>query len=663
MPRTSRPLQVLPIILREVEVTGIADITPNMRRLTVAGDQLAEADVDGMARPAFRSEGFDDHVKLVIPPPDGTDFDIGEQEEFRFKWNREALNRARDYTVRSVDPENNSFTFDVVRHDSGLASDWAFGAAIGQRISFAGPKTCAGLADGIDFNLLVADETALPAVGRWLEEAPAGTRGHIIVEVPTADDIQDIPTEADVEIDWLIRGSTAPGESTLLYEAVKNLDLPAGRTFAWCAGETLTIAPIRRYLRRDVGLPKEDVEVVGYWRKLPAERRAEVGSHTVTDQSPVADRSTIAEAAAPTSGASPAAGAPTSGTVTAIVSSPGSMAGTSSTDGTGSTDGAAASASPESSLDVLEQVHEMTEILPPIITRAAVTFGLNDLIAGGITTAEAIAAETGIDTDGIRVVLTAMCSLGLLEREGEGYRNTPTGAVLTSEGSADGLDLGDSALLDLFSIVDLIDVLRGGFAARTSRASATQALTWHDQRAADENLDAAHRSRTLDHLRYVLDIILDLEPIATASSVALTGDAGAEVAAALTRKAPESGRTIHTPAAAAALTGEQAWPKVEATLVLAGLTGRSRVEARGLLARVIENSDSLVVVEPFTDEAEVDDHQAEELVATFTTTGHASWTSREVRELLVELGIASVDVVDIGWGFGRFHRAVIAGRR
>ncbi len=28
MPRTSRPLQVLPIILREVEVTGIVDITP-----------------------------------------------------------------------------------------------------------------------------------------------------------------------------------------------------------------------------------------------------------------------------------------------------------------------------------------------------------------------------------------------------------------------------------------------------------------------------------------------------------------------------------------------------------------------------------------------------------------------------------------------------------
>ncbi len=629
-------MQVLPIILREVEVTGIVDITPNMRRLTVAGAQLEASEVDGVPRPAFRSEGFDDHVKLVVPPPDGSAVDIGEQGEFRFNWNREALALTRDYTVRSVDPEAGSFSFDVVRHDSGLASDWAFTVSVGDRLSFAGPKTCAGINLDVDFHLLIADETALPAVGRWLEEAPAGTRAHIIVEVPTAEDIQDIPTEADVEIDWLIRGATPPGESTLMYDTVRNVSLPDGRTFAWCAGEALTIAPIRRYLRRDLGLPKEDVEVVGYWRKTPAERRPAADQSSAVDRSTVTDSRTGAEAAAPTSGESPTVGIPT--------------------------DDPAASASTESSLDVLHQVHEMTEILPPIITRAAVTFGINDLIAGDITTAEAIAAESGIDTDGIRVLLTAMCSLGLLERDGDHYRNTPTGAVLTSEGSADGLDLEDPALLDLFSIVDLIDVLRGGFAARTSRASATQARTWHDQRAADENLDAAHRSRTLDHLQYVLDIILDLEPIATASSVALAGDAGAEVAAALTRRAPEAGRGIHMPAAAA-LTGEQAWPSVDATLLLAGLTGRSRVEARGLLARVIENSGSLVVVEPFTDEAEADDHQAEELVSAFAATGHASWTSDEVRDLLVELGAATVDVVDIGWGFGRFRRAVIADRR
>src|SRR5699024_457212 len=81
----------------------------------------------------------------------------------------------------------------------------------------------------------------------------------------------------------------------------------------------------------------------------------------------------------------------------------------------------------------------------------------------------------GIAADRAQAVLTAMCSLGLLTREEQDYRNTPTGAVLTGEGAADGLDLSSPALLDLFSLVELIDVLKGGFAARTSRASTAEA--------------------------------------------------------------------------------------------------------------------------------------------------------------------------------------------
>ena len=40
----------------------------------------------------------------------------------------------------------------------------------------------------------------------------------------------------------------------------------------------------------------------------------------------------------------------------------------------------------------------MTELLPAIITRTAVTLGINDLVAGGVSTAEAIAAELGLDS-------------------------------------------------------------------------------------------------------------------------------------------------------------------------------------------------------------------------------------------------------------------------
>ncbi|MBM6591767.1 siderophore-interacting protein [Brevibacterium sp. RIT 803] len=651
MPRTSRPMQVLPIVLREVEVTGIADITPNMRRLTVAGDQLSAGVVNGMPRPQFLSEGFDDHVKLVIPTPETESLDIGEQGDFRFNWNREALRFTRDYTVSSVDADSNSFTVDVVRHDSGLAAEWAFSASVGDSLKFAGPKSSAGISEGIDFHLLVADETALPAVRRWLETAPVGTSGHVIVEVPTAEDIQEISTAADVEIDWLIRSGTSPGGSTLMYEAVKNLVLPVGRTYAWCAGEALTIAPIRRHLRRELGLPKEDVEVIGYWRKVSAVTKTGSASGEI-------------------------AGDATSETVTSQTAA--SQAATSqaaASDGVTTAGGDEVADVSESSQSIVGNVHEMTEILPPIITRIAVTLGIGDLVAGGITTAEAIATAAGIDTEGARVVLTAMCALGLLERDGAAYRNTQAGAVLIGDGAGDGLNLDDPAIRDLFSIVNLLDVLRNGHGAKPAPASAGKALTlagealtlageaptWRAQRGVDAALDTAHRSHTLDHLRYVLDIILELEPIATAASVALAGDAGAEVSAALTRKAPESGRSVYIPGTAS-VGGDQPWPVVDCTLMLAGLTGRCRTEAQALLARILESSASIVIVEPLTDEAELDDHQAEELVATYAMTGNASWTSEELRECLSDLGVAAVEVVDIGWGFGRFRSAVIARR-
>src|SRR5699024_3933212 len=178
---------------------------------------------------------------------------------------------------------------------------------------------------------------------------------------------------------------------------------------------------------------------------------------------------------------------------------------------------------------------------------------INDLVAGGVPTAEAIAAELGIAADRAQAVLTAMCSLGLLTREEQDYRNTPTGAVLTGEGAADRIDLSSPALLDLFSLVDLIDVLPGRFAARTSRASP--------------------------------------------ASLALAGDVDVEAAAALTRRAPDSGRTIHTPAAQA-LAGGEDWPSVDCTLVIAGLTGRSRDAVGSLLDRMLAASRTLVIVEP-----------------------------------------------------------------
>src|ERR1700755_3490218 len=67
MPKTSRRITVHPLTLREVEVVRVRDLTPGMRRITVAGAQLGEfTSANGFAQPAFTSTGFDDDIRLAF---------------------------------------------------------------------------------------------------------------------------------------------------------------------------------------------------------------------------------------------------------------------------------------------------------------------------------------------------------------------------------------------------------------------------------------------------------------------------------------------------------------------------------------------------------------------------------------------------------------------
>ncbi len=83
----------------------------------------------------------------------------------------------------------------------------------------------------------------------------------------------------------------------------------------------------------------------------------------------------------------------------------------------------------------------MTEAAPDPIMRIALGFmaakhlfvaseiGVFEKLAGGPMTLDALAAATGIPRRTLRISADAMVSLGLLEREGEGYRNSAAAAA------------------------------------------------------------------------------------------------------------------------------------------------------------------------------------------------------------------------------------------
>ncbi|WP_416780293.1 SIP domain-containing protein [Microbacterium lacticum] len=68
--------------------------------------------------------------------------------------------------------------------------------------------------------------------------------------------IQQLETAGDVDITWLSRDGRPAGTTTLLQDALVAAPWVSDDVYAWVAGEALTLAPIRRWLRTEKALPR-----------------------------------------------------------------------------------------------------------------------------------------------------------------------------------------------------------------------------------------------------------------------------------------------------------------------------------------------------------------------------------------------------------------------
>jgi NADPH-dependent ferric siderophore reductase len=115
--------------------------------------------------------------------------------------------------------------------------------------------------------VLLADETGLPAVGRWLESWPAGAGGIVAVEIDDASERQDLPVPEGVELVWLERDGAPRGTTTLLGDFAATVRLPEGvHSYVWAAAEAISLKPVRRWARA-TGHGKGQADVSGYWRR------------------------------------------------------------------------------------------------------------------------------------------------------------------------------------------------------------------------------------------------------------------------------------------------------------------------------------------------------------------------------------------------------------
>lgn len=228
---------------RELRVAERIRLTPHMLRLVLRGD------LDG-----FQSLGFDDHVKLLFPDPQGGETPV-----------------MRDYTPRAFDVSKGQLTLDFALHDpAGPATQWALESKIGDTLPIGGPRGSQVWPDVFDHYLLIGDETALPAIGRRLETAPAGQAITVLAMVETAAERQTWVTRAAADIRWLYR---ADADDVL--SAIDALTLTAD-PHVWIAGEAQWARTVRAHLH-DKGLNPKGIKASGYWLK------GEPGAHQSLD--------------------------------------------------------------------------------------------------------------------------------------------------------------------------------------------------------------------------------------------------------------------------------------------------------------------------------------------------------------------------------------------
>jgi len=256
---TELPVQRVrhPLKARLLQVRQITSVTPRMVRITFHGPDLGD----------FISASFDDHMKLFFPADGQPVMPANTSEGPRFP---DGVHRppARDYTPRRIRAANGELDIDFVLHGDGPASSWAARVQVGDSLVVAGPRGSFVIPEGFDWQLLIGDETALPAIGRRLEEAPQGTKIHVIAQVADAAEQQAFQTEADVQIMWLHADDT---NKQPLVDAVRAFALPEGEGYIWGGGEAAQMRAITYYLLEEKGIDKSRVRVSNYWKQGAAQ--------------------------------------------------------------------------------------------------------------------------------------------------------------------------------------------------------------------------------------------------------------------------------------------------------------------------------------------------------------------------------------------------------
>ena len=317
---TQQTSQELSLILDEVEVVSVERPSPSFVRVELGGPALADFGVDGPV--------YDLRIKLVFPNEAGElpSF-LGADESWWDTWlelPESERGHMRTYTVRAVRGAGaeTRLVVDLVLHpaegEPGPGSAWAEQARVGDRVVAMAPRRGVEYR-GIEFApgtarelLLVADETAVPAVCSILDDLDDDAHGVALLELPMSADAAALADQValrNVDVVWLPRDGAPLGslleaevrarlglrggvavvadaevdpdlwETPAYSSSGEEIDLPVAIVghdldglYAWIAGESKVVTGLRRLLVNELGMDRRQVAFMGYWRRGVAMR-------------------------------------------------------------------------------------------------------------------------------------------------------------------------------------------------------------------------------------------------------------------------------------------------------------------------------------------------------------------------------------------------------
>ena len=246
-----------------------------------------------MVRLTFGGQGFanyqdklvsDRYVKILFAKPELGLTPPYDLDALREELAPEDFPVRRTYTLHHVDLEAETVQIDFVVHgDEGLAGPWAQNAKIGDLICFTSPGGLYTPDPEFDRQLLIGDETALPAISAAVLDMTPEMVGDIYLEVGGPGDHVELDVPQGIAVHWLHRGEPFTPENTRLESVVRAAHWPEGTVQVFAHGERETMKSLRAYLHGEREVDRKAMSLSAYWAygraedEFQAEKKSPIG--------------------------------------------------------------------------------------------------------------------------------------------------------------------------------------------------------------------------------------------------------------------------------------------------------------------------------------------------------------------------------------------------